>query len=91
MRRRSDGRRRLARGTRYRSLKQIHERWLVEESSERPDPGLDDERRRYYRLTEFGRRVAAAEVERLEGLVQTARSKGLAPRGQPSGAPGGAS
>ena len=89
VRRRTDGRRRLAPGTLYRSLKQMHERGLVEESPERPEPGLDDERRRYYRLTELGRRVAAAEVERLEGLVRAARSKGLAPSARPSGAPGG--
>src|SRR5918992_2897678 len=89
VRRRTDGRRRLAPGTLYRSLKQMHERGLVEESEERPDAGLDDERRRYYRLTELGRRVAAAEVERLEGLVRAARSKGLAPSARPSGAPGG--
>jgi NADPH:quinone reductase-like Zn-dependent oxidoreductase len=56
-------------------------------SKERPEPGLDDERRRYYRLTTFGRRVALAEVERLEGLVRAARStKGFIPSGRPSGA-----
>jgi DNA-binding PadR family transcriptional regulator len=90
VRRRTDGRRRLAPGTLYRSLRQMQERGLVEESLERPVPSLDDERRRYYRLTELGRRVAAAEVERLEGLVRAARSKGLAPSARPSGAPGGA-
>jgi DNA-binding PadR family transcriptional regulator len=90
VRERTGGETRLAPGTLYRSLGQMLERGLIEESGERPDPELDDERRRYYRLTEFGRRVAAAEVERLEGLVQAARSKGLAPRGRPSGAPGGA-
>jgi DNA-binding PadR family transcriptional regulator len=91
VRRRTGGTRRLAPGTLYRSLGQMEERGWVAESGERPAPDLDDERRRYYRLTEFGRRVAAAEVERLEGLVRAARSKGLAPKGQPSGAPGGAS
>ena len=90
VRRRTDGRRRLAPGTLYRSLRQMQERGLVEESDERPDPDLDDERRRYYRLTDLGRRVAVAEVERLEGLVRTARSKGFAPRTRPSGVPGGA-
>ena len=67
------GRRRLAPGTLYRSLRQMQERGLVAESDERPAPGLDDERRRYYRLTQLGRKVAAAEVERLEGLVRAAR------------------
>ncbi len=90
VRRRTGGRRRLAPGTLYRSLRQMQERGLVAESEERPDAGLEDERRRYYRLTELGRRVAVAEVERLEGVVRAARSKGLAPRAHPSGAPGGA-
>jgi DNA-binding PadR family transcriptional regulator len=58
----------------------------VAESEERPDPSLDDERRRYYRLTELGRRVTLAELERLEDLVSTARSKGFAPSARPSGA-----
>jgi DNA-binding PadR family transcriptional regulator len=90
VRRRTGGRRRLAPGTLYRSLRQMQERGLVEESEERPDPELDDERRRYYRLTDLGRRVAVAEVERLEDAVRAARSKGLVPKTRPSGAPAGA-
>jgi DNA-binding PadR family transcriptional regulator len=90
VRRRTDGRKRLAPGTLYRSLRQMQERGLVAESDERPEAGLDDERRRYYRLTGLGRRVALAEVERLEDLVQAARSKGLAPSARPSGATAGA-
>jgi DNA-binding PadR family transcriptional regulator len=86
VRRRTAGNRRLAPGTLYRSLKQMEERGWVAESEERPEPSLDDERRRYYRLTEFGRRVALAEVERLEDLVGTARSKGFIPSPRPSGA-----
>jgi DNA-binding PadR family transcriptional regulator len=66
----------------------MEQRGWVAEAQERPEPALDDERRRYYRLTEFGRRVALAEVERLEGLVRAARSKGFAPSGRPSGAAG---
>jgi DNA-binding PadR family transcriptional regulator len=50
---------------------------LITESKERPEPSLDDERRRYYRLTDFGRRVAAAEAERLKTLVAAARAKRL--------------
>ena len=88
VRRRTDGRRLLPPGTLYRSLRQMQQRGLVEESEERPDPGLDAQRRRYYRLTELGRRVAVAEVGRLEGLVRAARSKGLVPRMRPSGAAG---
>ena len=87
VKRRTDGRRRLAPGTLYRSLRQMQERGLVEESEEPTDTG--DERRRYYRLTDLGRRVAVAEVERLEGLVRAARSKGLVPSASPSGAAGG--
>ena len=52
---------------------------LLEESDERPDPARDDQRRRYYRITELGRRVGGAEAERLSGLVETARQK-AAPR-----------
>jgi DNA-binding PadR family transcriptional regulator len=90
VRRRTAGKRRLAPGTLYRSLRQMEERGWVVEAEERPEAGLDDERRRYYRLTDLGRRVALAEVERLEGLVRAARSKGLAPSGRPSGAGAGA-
>ncbi len=86
VRRRTGGKRRLAPGTLYRSLRQMEERGWVVESEERPDPDLDDERRRYYRLTDLGRRVALAELERLEGLVSAARSKGFIPSARPSGA-----
>jgi DNA-binding PadR family transcriptional regulator len=50
---------------------------LIEESEGRPDPALDDQRRRYYRMTDFGRRVARAEAERLSSLVATARQRKL--------------
>jgi DNA-binding PadR family transcriptional regulator len=86
VRRRTAGKRRLAPGTLYRSLRQMEERGWVVESEDRPEPDLDDERRRYYRFTELGRRVALAELERLEGVVSTARSKGFAPSARPSGA-----
>jgi DNA-binding PadR family transcriptional regulator len=86
VKRRTGGKRRIAPGTLYRSLRQMEERGWVVESEERPDPNLDDERRRYYRLSDLGRRVALAELERLEGLVDAARSKGFAPSGRPSGA-----
>ena len=84
VRRRTAGKRRLSPGTLYRSLKQMEERGWVVEAEERPEPGLDDERRRYYRLTDLGRRIALAEVERLEGLVDAARSKGFVPSARPS-------
>ena len=68
---------RLGPGTLYGSIKRMIADNLIEESEERPDPALDDERRRYYRLTRFGRLVAVAEAERLENLVGAARSKKL--------------
>ena len=60
-------------------VKRLLENGLLEESSERPDPALDDERRRYYRLTEFGRAVAVAESRRLEATLGIARAKRLIP------------
>jgi DNA-binding PadR family transcriptional regulator len=64
-------------GTLYGTLKRLLAAKLVEESDERPDPTLDDERRRYYRLTAAGRRMASAEAERLARLVHIARAKRL--------------
>ncbi len=62
-------------GTLYGSIKRMLADGLIEESGERPDPALDDERRRYYRLTSFGLRVMQAEVLRLHQIVLLARSK----------------
>jgi len=59
----------------YRSIKQLLEAGLIEESDQRPDPALDDERRHYYRLTEFGRHVAVAEARRLEEALAIARTR----------------
>ena len=75
--RRTDGRLRLGAGTLYALVRRFVEGGVIEESSERPDPALDDERRRYYRLTAFGREVAAAEAARLEELIRMARDKRL--------------
>ena len=74
---RSEGKVRLGPGTLYGSIKRMLSDGLIEEVDERPDPELDDERRRYYRLSDLGRRVAVAEAERLERLVKSARSKKL--------------
>src|SRR5277367_6043432 len=60
----------LGPGTLYGTIKRMLAAELIEESDERPDPSLDDERRRYYRLTELGRRAASAEAERLAQLVR---------------------
>ena len=73
----SQGQMRLGPGTLYRSIKQMLSAGLIEEASERPDPAMDDERRRYYRLTHLGQRVAQAEAERLERLVSQARARNL--------------
>jgi DNA-binding PadR family transcriptional regulator len=74
---RTEGGMRLGPGTLYGSIKRMLNNGLMVESNERPDPEMDDERRRYYRLTDFGYRVAAAEAQRLAKLVKTARAKKL--------------
>ena len=76
--RRTDGKVRLGAGTLYTALKRFVDDGLVAESDERPDPSLDDERRRYYRLTPNGRAVAVAETDRLAETLKQARAK-LAP------------
>jgi DNA-binding PadR family transcriptional regulator len=65
----------LSAGTLYGILRRLVSDGLVVEKSERPAPELDDERRRYYHLTEFGRSVAQAEAERLEDVLTLARAK----------------
>jgi DNA-binding PadR family transcriptional regulator len=67
----------LGPGTLYGCLKRMLAAGLVEESDERPDPALDDSRRRYYRMTALGQRTVRAEAERLEGAVTAARSRRL--------------
>ncbi len=64
---------RLGPGGVYTTIRRLLDDGLIEESDERPDPALDDQRRRYYRLTGLGRAVAAAEVRRLEMVVRAAR------------------
>ena len=74
---RTGGEVRMGPGTLYGSIKRMLADGLIEESDERPDPELDDSRRRYYRITDFGRQVAGAEAARLESLVRSAREKKL--------------
>jgi len=74
---RSDGAVRLGPGTLYGTLKRLLEGGLVEEGGEKADPELENERRRYYRLTRLGLAVARAESRRLEALVRIARRKKL--------------
>jgi DNA-binding PadR family transcriptional regulator len=79
---RTGGEMRLSPGTLYGSIKRMLEQGLVVElrQKDRPDAPHDDERRRYYRLTPFGRKVAKAEAARLSELVEHARVYGLAPK-----------
>jgi DNA-binding PadR family transcriptional regulator len=74
---RTDGKVRMGPGTLYGSIKRMMADGLLEESGVRPDPALDDERRRYYRLTNLGQRVAQAEARRLAALVHVAYFKHL--------------
>jgi DNA-binding PadR family transcriptional regulator len=76
---RTGGRLKLSAGTLYRSIQRMLEQGLIVEPRERPMPKDDDERRRYYRLTPFGRRVAEAEIRRLGELMKIARGVGLHP------------
>jgi DNA-binding PadR family transcriptional regulator len=80
---RTGGRVHLGPGTVYGAIKRLRARGLVEETDAVSAPE-DDERRRYYRLTEAGRRVAVAEARRLERLLEAARQKDLLPREGPA-------
>jgi len=50
---------------------------LIEESDERADPQMDDQRRKYYKLTNLGRRVLGMEAERLASQVMIAKAKNI--------------
>src|ERR1041384_4795542 len=65
----------LGPGTLYGCLKRMLAAGLIEESDERPDPALDDERRRYYRMTPLGERTVHAEAQRIAGALTAAKSK----------------
>jgi len=69
----------LGPGTLYRSIQRMLLDGLIEETKESPEPDLDDERRRYYRLTKFGTLVASLEARRIETLVNAARDRKLLP------------
>ena len=69
----TEGAVRMGPGTLYGTVKKMLKARLVEESDERPDPELDDQRRRYYRITGMGRHALDAEVNRMEQLARTAR------------------
>jgi DNA-binding PadR family transcriptional regulator len=69
----TNGATRLGPGGVYTTIRRLLDDGLIEESDERPDGALDDQRRRYYRLTGVGRTVVAKEVARLDSLVESAR------------------
>jgi DNA-binding PadR family transcriptional regulator len=77
---RTGGRIRLSPSTLYAVIRRLLESELIVELSERPDPDHDDQRRRYYRLTPLGRRVARAEASRMTRLLANARASGLLSR-----------
>ncbi len=77
---RTNGRLKLSPGTLYRSIQRMLEEGWIVETDERPAPEFDDERRRYYRITETGRTKARAEAERLQELLRQARATGLIPK-----------
>jgi DNA-binding PadR family transcriptional regulator len=77
---RTEGRTRIGPGTLYRSIQRLMEEGLITESDERPASEMDDERRRYYRMTDLGYRVAVAEARRLAELVSMAQEKKLLPK-----------
>lgn len=75
----SDGAVKIGPGTMYGSIKRMLAEGLVEESDERPDPQMDDQRRRYYRCTGLGEAVCRAEAERLAKLLKNAFPRGAVP------------
>jgi DNA-binding PadR family transcriptional regulator len=77
---RTGGTLKLGPGTLYRSVDRMVQQGLIREISTRPAKDMDDQRRRYYRITPFGREVAMAEARRLAQMLDLARAKGLAPR-----------
>lgn len=77
----SDGAVRLGPGTLYGTISRLLEDGLIEECDERPDPELDDRRRRYYQLSGTGEQVLTAETRRLQRLVQAAAQRGIRTEG----------
>ena len=73
----TEGRMKMGPGTLYGTIKRLLEAGLIEESDERPDADLDDERRRYYRLSGVGQCVVRAEARRYADMAAVARGKKL--------------
>ncbi len=70
----SDGVVKMGPGTLYTTIQRAEEQGLIRESDERPPEDEDQTQRRYYELTELGRSALAAEVERLDVFVSSARA-----------------
>jgi len=85
----TDGQIKMGPGTRYGTVKRLLESRLIEESDARPDPALDDERRRYYRLSAVGEQVVRAEARRYAEIVTLARGKKLIGKTALAWLPGG--
>ena len=77
---RTDGKLKLGPGVLYGAINKMLELGLIEEAEDRPDPHLDDERRRYYRITSLGRKAAQAEAARMRELVKLAAATFGAPK-----------
>ncbi len=73
----TSGRMKMGPGTLYGTIKRLLEARMIEESDQRPDPDLDDERRRYYRLTGLGQRAVRAEASRYAEMAEVARRRRL--------------
>ena len=73
--RQTDGQVRLEAGNLYRSVRRLIKQGLIAESDRRPAPESDDERRRYYSVTEFGRQVVTAETDRMRSVVAAAEAR----------------
>ena len=73
--RQTDGQIRLEAGNLYRSVRRLIKQGLIAETDRRPAPESDDERRRYYSVTEFGRQVVAAETDRMRAVVAAAEAR----------------
>ena len=74
---RTDGKTKLLPGNLYAVLRRLMESDLLAESSRRPAKDLEDQRRRYYRITELGKEVLAADAERMRGLVKQVEARNL--------------
>lgn len=85
VKRRTAGRFAMGAGTLYAVIKRLLDEALIDETDERPDPALDDERRRYYAITALGRKVAVAEMRRMEDALALARATKLGVRPVRSG------